>query len=87
MIDCSHANSRKDPARQPEVARLIAAQIAAGERGIVAVMIESHLESGRQDVTAGQPLRYGVSITDACLAFADTIPVLEELAVATRRRR
>ena len=87
MIDCSHANSRKDPARQPEVARVIADQITAGESGITAVMIESHLERGRQDVVTGQPLRYGVSITDACLAFADTVPVLETLAMATRLRR
>jgi 3-deoxy-7-phosphoheptulonate synthase len=87
MIDCSHANSRKDPARQVDVAHIVAQQIAAGEKGIIAVMIESHLEGGRQDVVAGHPLRYGVSITDACLSFAETIPVLEELAAATRQRR
>ncbi|HEX7505261.1 MAG TPA: 3-deoxy-7-phosphoheptulonate synthase [Polyangia bacterium] len=87
MIDCSHSNSRKDPTRQPDVARVIADQITTGERGIVAVMIESHLEGGRQDVIAGQPLRYGVSITDGCLAFAETVPVLETLATATRLRR
>jgi len=87
MIDCSHANSRKDPARQPDVARVIADQIAAGERGIIAVMIESHLEGGRQDVVVGQPLRYGVSITDGCLAFSETVPVLENLAMSTRLRR
>lgn len=87
MIDCSHANSRKDPTRQPDVARVIAEQIAAGEKGIVAVMIESHLEGGRQDIVAGHPPRYGVSITDGCLAFAQTVPVLEELAIATRARR
>jgi 3-deoxy-7-phosphoheptulonate synthase len=86
MIDCSHANSLKDPSRQPDVARAIAEQIAAGQEGIVAVMIESNLEGGRQDVIAEQPLRYGVSITDGCLAFADTVPVLEKLAVATRSR-
>jgi 3-deoxy-7-phosphoheptulonate synthase len=87
MIDCSHANSRKDPARQPDVARVIADQVAAGEKGIVAVMLESHLEGGRQDVIAGQPMRYGVSVTDGCLSFADTVPVLEKLAIATRLRR
>jgi 3-deoxy-7-phosphoheptulonate synthase len=87
MIDCSHANSRKDPARQPDVARVIGDQVAAGEKGIVAVMLESHLEGGRQDVIAGQPMRYGVSITDGCLSFADTVPVLEKLAIATRLRR
>jgi 3-deoxy-7-phosphoheptulonate synthase len=87
MIDCSHANSRKDPARQPEVARVICDQISTGEKGIVAVMIESHLEGGRQDVIAGRPLRYGVSITDGCLAWEETVPVLENLAVAARARR
>ena len=87
MIDCSHANSRKNPALQPDVARTVAQQIAAGETGIVAVMIESHLEGGRQDATTDKPLRYGVSITDGCLALSETIPVLEELAMATRQRR
>ncbi len=87
MIDCSHANSGKDPGRQPEVADVVARQIAAGERGIVAVMLESHLEGGRQDPVAGQALRYGVSITDGCLAFAATVPVLDRLAAAVRARR
>ena len=51
------------------------------------VMIESHLHEGRQDITPGQPLDYGVSVTDACLSMEQTVPVLEELAQAVRARR
>jgi 3-deoxy-7-phosphoheptulonate synthase len=87
MIDCSHGNSRKDPGRQPEVADDIAAQIAAGSDAIAGVMIESHLVGGRQDPVAGQPLTYGQSITDACLAWDGTVPVLDRLAAAVRSRR
>lgn len=87
MVDCSHANSGKDPQRQPAVAAALAAQIAAGERGIVAIMLESHLEGGRQEITPGHPLRFGQSVTDGCLAWTDTVPVLETLAAAVRRRR
>jgi 3-deoxy-7-phosphoheptulonate synthase len=87
MIDCSHANSGKAHERQIDVANDIAAQLAAGEQRIVGVMVESHLEAGRQDLTPGVPLRYGVSITDACLSWAQTEPVLQTLAQAVRRRR
>ncbi len=87
MIDCSHGNSRKDPARQPLVAREIAEQISAGSRAIAGVMIESHLVAGRQEPAADRPLTYGQSITDACLAWDDTVPVLEGLAAAVRARR
>jgi len=91
MIDCSHGNSRKDPARQPEVARDVAGQIAGGDdqKGatIFGVMVESHLVGGRQDCVPGRPLTYGQSITDACLAWSDTVPVLRELAGAARARR
>ena len=87
LIDCSHANSGKDAARQPAVAAGIAAQVAAGQRGIAGVLLESHLEGGRQEPVAGRPLRYGQSITDACLSFSDTVPVLEALAAAARDRR
>ena len=87
MIDCSHGNSGKDHARQPAVARDIAAQIADGSPYVFGVMIESHLVAGRQDARPGQPLVYGQSITDACLAWDDTVPVLEELAKAVRARR
>jgi len=87
MVDCSHGNSRKDFRRQPEVARAVAAQIAAGNRDLIGVMLESHLVEGRQDLIAGKPLTYGQSITDACLGWNDTIPILQELAAAVNARR
>lgn len=87
MIDCSHANSAKQPRKQIEVAASIAQRIAAGERRIVGVMVESHLCEGRQDLKPGQPLAYGVSITDACLGWDDTVPLLRGLADAVRSRR
>ena len=87
MIDCSHGNSGKDPERQPEVARDIAEQVAGGSAHIFGVMIESHLVGGRQDVRPGRPLTHGQSITDACLGWEDTLPVLESLAKAARARR
>ncbi len=87
MIDLSHANSSKQHAKQIDVAQDVAAQIAAGETRITGVMIESHLEEGRQDIVAGQPLAYGVSVTDACISFAQTVPVLQQLAAAVRSRR
>jgi 3-deoxy-7-phosphoheptulonate synthase len=87
MVDVSHGNSSKRHARQIDVAADIAAQIAAGDRRITGLMIESHLEEGRQDLVAGQPLKRGVSITDACIGFAQTVPVLDTLAAAVRARR
>ena len=87
MIDVSHGNSSKQHQRQIVVAEDVAAQIAGGERRITGVMIESHLEEGRQDLVAGVPLKHGVSITDACIGFAQTVPVLEGLASAVKARR
>jgi 3-deoxy-7-phosphoheptulonate synthase len=86
MIDCSHGNSGKDPARQPVVAAEVAAQLAAGERAVAAVMIESNLLGGTQDYQA-RPLVRGRSITDACLAWEETLPVLATLASAVQQRR
>ncbi len=86
MVDCSHANSAKDSTRQPAVAADVAGQIAAGERAICAVMLESNLLGGAQDFAA-RPLVYGRSITDACLSWEDTLPVLANLAAAVRTRR
>jgi 3-deoxy-7-phosphoheptulonate synthase len=86
LVDCSHANSGKDAECQPAVAREIAAQIAAGERAIGGVMIESNLLGGAQDYRT-RPLVYGRSITDPCLSFEKTAPVLAELAGAVRARR
>jgi 3-deoxy-7-phosphoheptulonate synthase len=87
MIDCSHGNSRKDPENQPAVARDIAEQIRAGSGSVTGVMIESHLVAGRQDRAPGRQLTYGQSITDACLAWDDTVPTLHMLAAAVRARR
>ena len=87
MVDVSHANSRKDHHRQIELAHDLAARIAAGDRRLVGVMIESHLEEGRQDLVPGRPLRWGVSITDACIGFAQTEPVLRALADSVLVRR
>jgi 3-deoxy-7-phosphoheptulonate synthase len=87
MVDVSHANSRKQHRRQIENTADIAARIAAGEKRIVGLMVESHLEEGRQDLVPGRPLKRGVSITDACIGWADTEPLLQQLAQAVRRRR
>jgi 3-deoxy-7-phosphoheptulonate synthase len=87
MVDCSHGNSNKDHRNQPAVADHVASQIRAGNHAITGVMIESHLVEGRQDVTPGQALTYGQSITDACLGWADTQTVLANLAAAVRDRR
>jgi 3-deoxy-7-phosphoheptulonate synthase len=86
VIDLSHGNSGRDHERQPAVARDVAAQIAAGERGIVGVMAESFIVGGRQDADA-EPLVYGQSITDACIGWESTVTVLTELAKAVRARR
>ena len=87
MIDFSHANSSKQFKRQLEVARDVAAQLAAGDDRIFGVMIESHLKEGRQDLTPGKPLEYGVSVTDACLGWDDTLVALDILANAVKARR
>ena len=87
MVDCSHANSNKSHERQIEVAQDLARQLSQGEQRIVGVMVESHLEAGRQDLKPGVPLKYGVSITDACLSWTQTEPVLDVLAEAVRQRR
>ena len=87
MIDVSHANSSKQHQRQIHVAAEVAAQIAAGDARIAGVMIESHLEEGRQDTVPGQPLKHGVSVTDACISLAQTVPVLQGLAAAVQLRR
>jgi 3-deoxy-7-phosphoheptulonate synthase len=87
MLDCSHANSSKDHDRQPEVVRAAAEQIAAGSRAIMGVMIESFLVDGRQDHESGRSLTYGQSITDKCLSWERTEPLLAALAAAVRARR
>ena len=87
MIDVSHANSGKLYHRQVDVTHDVARQVAAGDRRIVGLMIESHLQEGRQDIVEGQPLRRGVSVTDACIGMEQTIPLLRSLAESVRARR
>ena len=87
MIDCSHGNSDKDFARQPEVAAELAMQIAAGDRSIIGLMMESFLEDGRQDYRKGVDLVYGQSVTDACMGWERTQPLFGMLAEAVRSRR
>ena len=91
MVDCSHANSGKSHEVQPVVAKELAGQIAAGSRQIFGVMLESFLEDGRQDhddgVRGGGELVHGKSITDACMSWERTVPVLDALAAAVRERR
>ena len=87
MIDVSHANSGKKPENQPLVVEDIAVRIAAGERRILGVMVESHLLGGRQELQPGQPLRYGQSITDGCIDWDSSVQVLQRLAQAVRQRR
>jgi 3-deoxy-7-phosphoheptulonate synthase len=87
MVDFSHANCRKQFKLQLDVARDVGDQMAAGEERIFGVMIESHLNEGRQDLTPGKPLAYGVSVTDACLGWADSVSALAILAEAVKQRR
>jgi 3-deoxy-7-phosphoheptulonate synthase len=85
MVDCSHANSEKNPALQSTVARDVAAQIAAGNRSIVGLMLESNLEAGSQSISKdSSALRYGVSITDGCISWATTEALVCELAESLR---
>jgi 3-deoxy-7-phosphoheptulonate synthase len=87
MIDCSHGNSGKDYRRQGEVAAAVGEQLRAGSRALMGVMLESHLVGGRQDYRAGASLTFGQSITDACVGWDETVPLLEGLAEAVRARR
>jgi len=87
IVDCSHGNSNKDYTRQAVVAHDLANQIAAGNRGIAGVMLESHLVAGRQDYTSSGDNVYGQSITDACIDLPTTEAILEHLAKAVQARR
>ena len=86
MIDCSHANSRKLHRRQGYVCRDICAQLHDGDKRIMGVMIESNLVEGSQN-PSNKPLVRGQSVTDACLAWDDTVPLLEQLAESVEMRR
>ena len=87
VIDCSHGNSSKDHRRQSVVAADIAEQVSRGAKIIGGVMIESHLVEGRQDWKGREASTYGCSITDACISFEQTLPILDQLADAVRHRR
>lgn len=92
MVDCSHGNSSKNHRNQPLVAGDVAQQVAGGEDGICGLMIESNIVEGRQDVPPAEQggkdaLKYGCSITDACIGFDDTVEVLQTLADAVKARR
>ncbi|MDQ6681141.1 MAG: 3-deoxy-7-phosphoheptulonate synthase [Pseudomonadota bacterium] len=91
MVDCSHANSSKQHARQVDVARDVAAQLKSGSRCVFGVMVESHLQAGAQKFSAGKDdpskLVYGQSITDACLGWDESLTVLELLSSAVAERR
>jgi 3-deoxy-7-phosphoheptulonate synthase len=84
IVDCSHGNSEKDPARQALVLSSLCEQIEGGEQAIRGVMLESHLVAGSQKVVDGKAPTYGQSITDACLSLAETEPLLQQLATAVR---
>ena len=84
MVDCSHANSEKDPALQPAVARNVSRQIVDGNQSIIGLMLESHLEAGKQAIPHDlSTLRYGVSVTDGCIDWATTESLILELSKAT----
>jgi len=85
IVDCSHGNSEKDPARQAEVISSLCDQLEQGQPAIRGIMLESHLLGGAQSVVPGEALTYGQSITDACLSLQDTEPLLQLLAAAVRK--
>ena len=83
LVDCSHANSGKDPQRQPEVLHAVLDQHLAGDRSLRGVMLESYLQEGCQPLQ--RPLRYGQSITDACLGWAASASLLRSAAMRLRQ--
>jgi 3-deoxy-7-phosphoheptulonate synthase len=87
MVDCSHANSGKDHEKQAGVAGALGQQVAQGSTGVFGVMLESFLVAGRQNGDPGADLTYGQSITDACMSWEATVPVIEQLADSVRQRR
>ena len=90
MIDFSHGNSSKVPAKQVDVGADVARQVDGGDSRIFGIMAESHLKAGRQDLVAGKPLAsltYGMSITDGCIGWDETKTMLDGLAAGVRARR
>lgn len=87
IVDASHGNSEKNPARQAVVVADLCDQIEQGQSALRGVMLESHLVGGNQPIGPRESLTYGQSITDACLSLDDTLPLLDNLAAAVRRAR
>ncbi len=87
MVDCSHGNSSKDHARQPSVCRDVIGQVRSGQRAIMGLMLESHLEPGNQAWKPGAQLEPGVSITDPCIGWGETEALLYEIAEAVTYTR
>jgi 3-deoxy-7-phosphoheptulonate synthase len=86
LVDCSHANSGKDHRRQAAVCREVLAQARAGQPALLGIALESHLVAGRQEWRPGEPLAFGVSITDACIGWDETERLLLEIAEAAAGR-
>jgi len=86
LVDCSHANSSKQPLAQPQVWESILSFHLEQEPRVVGAMLESNIETGRQDLIPGQPLKPGLSITDSCLGWAETEKLLLESAAQLRRK-
>lgn len=87
IVDVSHGNSEKKPENQPKVAETVASYISSGNWNILGLMVESHLEAGRQDVVSVETLKYGQSITDGCIGWDVTLKVIQRLAEAARQRQ
>ena len=87
LVDCSHENSGRDPARQLLACRGVLDALRAGSEGLLGLMLESYLQEGRQQVRPGEKLRYGVSITDACIGWNETADLLCEIAEAVKLSR
>ena len=85
MVDCSHANSGKDPLRQPAVFNDVLEQRLQGDRSLIGMMIESHLFEGCQPLSPS--LQYGVSVTDGCLGWDGTEVLLRQAADRLRAQR
>ncbi|KAM9921967.1 hypothetical protein OXX80_012002 [Metschnikowia pulcherrima] len=91
MVDCSHDNSEKDYKNQPKVLDAVIEQVSQGENTIIGVMIESHINEGKQSMpkqgSGKESLKYGVSITDGCVSWETTVEMLRKLAGAVQERR
>lgn len=91
MVDCSHDNSQKDYRNQPKVMESVVDQISKGENALIGVMIESHINEGKQSMPGPKEdksaLKYGVSITDGCVGWETTVELLHNLSKAVQERR